>query len=141
MGECRQIGRSPPPISRWSASVRAARRQLAPARDPSAKGVALLPERRLIGLALRRVDVRPVSLARALNIAPDVLEHARRHPTTLPLPARLTLAALVGRHSTEAAIARELRRRTLSALAHHAPPIPSRRAATSATALPEVRRP
>lgn len=108
---------------------------------PRAVAIARLTERRLIALALRRVDVRPVSLARALNIAPDVLEHARRHPTTLPLPARLTLAALVGRHSTEAAIARELRKRTLASLAQHQPPIPSRRAAPSATALPEDARP
>lgn len=103
------------------------------ARRPSANGVARLTDWRLIALAFERVHVRPASLARALGVAPDVLAAAQREPTALPLPARLTLAALVGRFSPEAPIARELRRRTLRALAEQHPPIPSFSAATCAT--------
>ena len=96
---------------------------------PSAAVLETMTDARIIELALRRVTLTPAALARALGIATDAVRRARRAPTTLPLPARLTLAAVIGYEPAAAPLSRELRRRSLAAGAMHAP-IPSDRSAT-----------
>src|SRR6185437_6124658 len=100
---------------------------------PAPADLPALSDRQLIALAFTLVTIDTAALARALGIAPDAVRHARRAPTTLPLAQRLTLAAIAGAEPHAAAVARELRRRTLEALSKNDGPIPSDRSATSAT--------
>lgn len=100
---------------------------------PPAAAMAALSDRALIALAFSVVTIDTAALARALGVALDAVRHARRSPTTLPLAQRLTLAAIAGAEPHAAAVARELRRRTLAALNTNTRPIPSDQSATSAT--------
>lgn len=83
---------------------------------PFGASLPTMSDAQLIAHALRTVTMAPATLARALGITADAVRHARRAPTTLPLRARLTLAAVTGYEPAAAPIARELRRRTLAVL-------------------------
>lgn len=90
-------------------------RPLAPGM-PAPAALASLPHAELIALALRTVTLAPAQLARALGVTTDAIRRSHRAPTTLPLPQRLTLAALAGAEPGAAPVARELRRRTIQAM-------------------------
>lgn len=83
---------------------------------PSAVSLSTMSDAQLVAVALRTGTLTMAELSRALGLSMDAVRRARRAPTTLPLRARLTLAAVTGYEPAAAPVARELRRRTLAAM-------------------------
>jgi len=113
------------------------RRTLSAATPPAAADLPALSDRALIALAFSLITIDTAALARALGVAPDTVRHARRSPTALPLAQRLTLAAIAGADPHAAAVARQLRKRTLAALGNNTAPARAERRAPPATPATE----